>query len=257
MTEVVASADRQTTVDVTPDVGGTATERELPAAPTIRGALRLAGSDFYFNSWRLVPSNLVWGAGLLLLLVLAGTGALLPALALTPLLAFPGLGLFHLAGLIGRGNGASIGEGFAAWRLLWRRAVALGVATTGLGLMFVTNITVGALRQDVIGVAIATAAGWGLLAMLVVSCVLWPLATDPARTNRSLRDLVGLALRLTLAYPVRFLALGLVIAAIVALSTIAFVAILSVSVGLVALVATRFVLPAADRLEARLATREA
>jgi uncharacterized membrane protein YesL len=253
MTDAVARADRAA-VDLTAD-GATGAGHELPAAPTIRGALRLAGSDFYFNSWRLVPSNLVWGGGLLVLLVLGGIGPVLPALALTPLLAFPAVGLFHLAGLISRGNGVSIGEGFAAWRMLWRRALGLGLATTGLGLMFVTNITVGVLREDVIGVAIATAAGWGLLALLVVSCVLWPLATDPARTERTLSDLVALALRLTLAYPVRFLALGLVIAAIVAISTVAFVAILSVSVGFVALVATRFVLPAADRLEARLATR--
>jgi hypothetical protein len=238
-------------VDRTADAG-TETERELPAAPTIRGALRLAGSDFYFNSWRLVPSNLVWGAGLLLLLVLGATGAVLSALAFMPLLAFPALGLFHLAGLISRGNGVSIGEGFAAWRLLWRRALGLGLATTGLAVVFVTNITVGLLREDVIGVAIATSAGWGLLALLVVSCVLWPLATDPARIGWPMRDLVGLALRLTLAHPVRFLALALVIAAIVAISTIAFVAILSVSVAFVALVAARFVLPAADRLEARL-----
>jgi hypothetical protein len=252
MTDALAGADR-TTVDLGPDDRSEA-ERALPAAPTIRGVLRLAGSDFYFNSWRLVPSNLVWGAGLLLVLVVAGIGAVLPALALTPLLAFPALGLFHLAGLIARGRGVSIGEGFAAWRLLWRRALGLGLATTGLGVMFVTNITVGILREDVIGIAIATAAGWGLLALLVVSCVLWPLATDPERTERPLRDIVALALRLTLAYPVRFLALGLVITAIVAISTVAFVAILSVSVGFVALVAARFVLPAADRLEARLET---
>jgi hypothetical protein len=253
MTEAVARPDRAA-ADLTPD-GGTETGRDLPAAPTIRGALRLAGSDFYFNSWRLVPSNLVWGAGLLLLLLLGGVGGVLPALVLTPLLAFPALGLFHLAGLISRGNGVSIGDGFASWRRLGRRALGLGLATTGLGVMFVTNITVGVLREDVIGIAIATAAGWGLLALFVVSCVLWPLATDPARTERSLRDVAALAVRLTLAYPVRFLGLGLVVAAIVAISTVAFVAILSVSVGFVALLATRFVLPAADRLEARVETR--
>ena len=32
---------------------------KLPAAPTLRGALRESISDFYFNSWRLIPANLI------------------------------------------------------------------------------------------------------------------------------------------------------------------------------------------------------
>ena len=50
--------------------------------------------------------------------------------------------------------------------------------------------------------------------------------------------------------------LGLLLLVIVAISTIAFVALLTFAVAFSALVAARFVLPAADRLEARLAGPE-
>src|SRR5665811_1261398 len=62
-----------------------------PAAPRLGGALRGAAIDFYFNSWRLVPANLAWSAGLVAILALAATVSLL-ALLLVPLLALPTVG---------------------------------------------------------------------------------------------------------------------------------------------------------------------
>jgi hypothetical protein len=50
---------------------------------------------------------------------------------------------------------------------------------------------------------------------------------------------------------VRFGALGVVIAAILVASTLAFAALVTISVAYCALVACRYVLPAADRLDAR------
>jgi hypothetical protein len=47
--------------------------------------------------------------------------------------------------------------------------------------------------------------------------------------------------------------LGLILAALLVVSTIAIVALVTVSVGFSALVASRYVLPAADRLESQLA----
>ena len=70
-----------------------------PAAPRLGGALRGAAIDFYFNSWRLVPANLAWSAGLVAILALAATVSLL-ALLLVPLLALPTVGIYRLAALI-------------------------------------------------------------------------------------------------------------------------------------------------------------
>jgi hypothetical protein len=58
-----------------------------------------------------------------------------------------------------------------------------------------------------------------------------------------------------LAHPLRFAGLGAALAAFLALSTVLIVALATISVAFSALVASRFVLPAADRLEARLASQ--
>jgi len=58
--------------------------------------------------------------------------------------------------------------------------------------------------------------------------------------------------RLRERYALLWLLTGLVLLALLVLSTIAFVALLTVSVAFSALVAARYVLPAADRLETAL-----
>jgi uncharacterized membrane protein YesL len=234
-------------------IGGTndGVERGPVPAPRLGSAFRSAASDFYFNSWRLVPANLVWAAGLLLLLLLGGTGNPLLALLLAPLLAFPTFGLFRLAALIQRGNGVSAGDAFATWRTAWPRILALGVGFVMVGVVFLTNMAMGLVRQDVFGVAIATAAVWGAVAMVVVGVILWPLAADPSRSDRPFREIVRLAALLGIAFPLRFGALSLLILVVLAISTVAFVALLTIGIAFIALVSARYVLPAADRLEAR------
>ena len=66
-----------------------------------------------------------------------------------------------------------------------------------------------------------------------------------------------LAALLAFAHPVRLGALALVLLVILAASTVVFAALVTVSVALCAFIACRYVLPAADRLEARLAGRDA
>lgn len=226
-------------------------DRGPVGAPSLGSALRQAASDFYYNSWRLVPANLVWAAGFLLLLLLAGTGNSLYAMALAPLLAFPTFGLFAMAAMIHRGNGVSTTASFGTWRRMWPRILVLGVVLVGAAVVFVTNVAVGILRQDVVGIAIATAAAWGLLSMVVLAGIVWPLAADPDRAGRPFHDVVKLATLLAFAFPIRFGALSLLLLVILAISTALFVALLTVGIAFVALLATRYVLPAADRFEAR------
>ena len=56
-------------------------------APGLGRALRDAAVDLYYHSVRLVPANLVWGAALVLVMILASQGAWLGALLASSLLA--------------------------------------------------------------------------------------------------------------------------------------------------------------------------
>ena len=73
-----------------------------PAATTrLGGAIRASFSDYYFNSMRLVPANVVWGAGLVGIVLVALVWPL-GGLLLLPLLALPTAGIFRLAARIVR-----------------------------------------------------------------------------------------------------------------------------------------------------------
>lgn len=225
-------------------------EGQLPPAPRLGHSLREGAADFYFNSWRLVPANLIWGAAVIGL----GVGAsVAPSwLILAPLLAFPTAGIFRIAALIGRGEPASFWDGLAAWRAYVVPVLLLGAALAGCAALFLGNIAFGIVSGSPVGWAIATLAFWGLAATWVMAWTAWPLLLDPRRADQPARHRLRTAGLLILAFPRRMAGLALVVLAIVLVSTVAFVALLTVSVAFCALAATRYVLPAADRLEAGL-----
>ena len=99
----------------------------LPQPPTLRGALRDSISDFYFNSWRLVPANLLWGLGLARRL----PGRLIwwpLALVLAPLLCLPLVTMHRIGGRIVRGGDVSLSDGLRAWREVGVAAVVVGAS---------------------------------------------------------------------------------------------------------------------------------
>jgi uncharacterized membrane protein YesL len=226
-------------------------QETLPATPGLRGGIRRALQEFYFNSWRLVPANLVWGAGLLGLYVVAGVA---PALAIVvlPLLALPTVGLFRLGALIARDEPAALSDAFGAWRRFGAAALVVGTAAVVALIVFGANVVTGAASGGVLGWGLATLAGWGLAMTGLVLLAAWPLLVDPWRAELSLRARLRLAALMALAFPGRLVALGLLCAIILAVSTVAFAALVMVSVAFVAMLAAMVVLPAADRLEARL-----
>lgn len=225
-------------------------EPVLPAAPSLRGALRASFTDFYFNSVRLVAANLLWGLGLILLYVVALAWPI-GAIVLAPLLALPTVGIFRIAALIVRGEPVSFWDGLAAWRRLLGPALGAGVAGVAAVIVFGSNFVTGLLSNEVVGWAFATFAAWALAVTWVAAFAFWPLLVDPARAAEPPLRRSRLAGLLVLAHPVRLGALGVVIAAILVASTIAFAALVTISVAYCALVACRYVLPAADRLDAR------
>jgi hypothetical protein len=226
----------------------------LPSPPSLRAALRAAATDFYFHSWRLLPANILWAA--VVLGILAAALLLPPLILLAPLAALPIAGIFRMATRIVRGESVSFWDGLDAWRGEVRPALALG---TGLVVALVVlgfNVVSGLVSDGLLGWALATLAFWGLVAAWLYAWVAWPILLDPARVTSPARQRLRLAALLVLAHPLRVGALGLVLLVLCVASAVAMVPLLTVSVAFSALVSARYVLPAADRLEARLVIRD-
>jgi uncharacterized membrane protein YesL len=221
----------------------------VPEAPRLSRALREAGLDFYFNSWRLLPANGIWGLGLVAILVVPV--GLIIAVALLSLLAIPTAGIYRMAALIARGDSVSLWDGLRAYRDHLGTALVMGVATMLLLAVLVFNVVNGLSQGTFVGFALATAAGWGLVFLVIFLVTAWPVLIDPRREDLTVRQRLRLAVLLMLAHPLRVGALAAVVVIITVVSTILFAALVTVSVAYVALLSCRYVLPAADRLEGR------
>lgn len=224
-------------------------ELVLPDPPRLSGALREAAVDFYFNSWRLVPANVVWGA--LLLLILFGSAIWLPIAALAPVLALPVAGMHAMAALITRGEPVSFHDFLAALRRWAASAFGLGIVATVLAVVFTANVFIGLDDGGVIGWTFSAFALYADIALAMFLVAAWPLLVDPRRQKVPLRRRLWLAALVGLAHPGRIFVLTATIVALLVVSTVLLAALLTVSVAYVSLVATRYVLPAADRLEGR------
>ncbi len=203
------------------------------------------GERFEYDFWRLVTANVAWGVGVLALLAAAGRAPLVIVLA--PLLALPTVGVFRVAALIARDEPVATVDGFRAWRTLGGRALVLGTALLVAGFVFTTNLMTGIQGGGLMGWSLATFAGWGLVATGLVAVVAWPLVPDPWREELPLRALVRLSVLMALAFPLRPGALLALVTLLLTVSTVALVAVLSVSLRFAALVCCRYVLPATDR----------
>ena len=229
--------------------------RELPEGPSIGGAIRLAAQDGYYHSWRLLPANVVWAV---VAIMIAGLTLFAPpAILLLPLLALPTAGIFRVTTRITRGESVSFWDAVDAWRMDLGPTLVAGSALLGTVVVLGSNVLSGLTSDSPLGWGLATFAGWGLLATWLFAWTLWPILVDPARRDRPAVERARLAGLLVIAHPGRVGMLGVVLAVFLAVSSIAIVALVTVSVAFSALVASRFVIPAADRLEAELAAREA
>jgi hypothetical protein len=224
----------------------------LPRAPTLGGALRAGAGDLFFNSWRAVPVNLAVGVVLILAFVAWANVGLLAGAAVSVLVAPPLAGLFRLGGQATRGLDVNLSDAIDPMRESPVAVLLAGVAFAVATLMLSVNVVTGLLVGGILPWMVSTAAAWGLLAMLVFGFSYWPLAVDPARAGMRPIARARLAALLAFAHPVRLGALAIVLALILAASTVMFAALLTVSVALCAFIACRYVLPAADRLEAQL-----
>ena len=217
------------------------------AGPSLRRAIREALGDLYYHSWRLVPGNVLWSFTALAVLLAVIVSPL--GVAALPVLAIPTAGLFRMTTRIVRGGSVSFWDAVGAWRTELGGTLALGAGLAVAALVLGTNVVTGLVSGTPLGWALATLALWGLVAAWPFAWTVWPIVADPWRAGWPFRERVRLAGVLLLAHPVRIAAMGVALAAFLAASTVAFVALLMISVAIASLVAARYVLPAADRLD--------
>jgi hypothetical protein len=203
----------------------------------------------------MLPANVLWAV---VVLGLVGLAILVPALlVLAPLAALPVAGIFRISTRIVRGESVSFWDGLSAWGTEIRPALALGGGLIAGTIILAFNVISGIFSESLAGWALATLAFWGLVGTWLYAWVAWPILLDPARAGEPARDRLRLAGLLLLAHPFRVGALALALALLLIASTVAVVALVTIGVSFAALVASRYVLPAADRLEARLDARAA
>jgi uncharacterized membrane protein YesL len=222
---------------------------------SLAGALRQALTDFYFNSWRLAPANLVWGVGLIALLI-AGPVSVVGAVILA-LLAIPLVGLHRMAALVARDEPAGFSDFLAGMRRYGVPALAMGAASVFLAFVLTTNIVVGIQLGGPVGWFVSAMALYGDVALAMLLVAFWPLLVDPKRQALSLRGRLAMAAYVVIGRPLRMLALTFVVGLVLAISTVLFAALVMVSVAYVSLVSSRYVLPLADEVEQQLAARRA
>jgi hypothetical protein len=199
-----------------------------------------------------VPANLLAAASIVVVVAVWAAAGLLAAILVAPLVAFPIAGLARLTGFIVRGQDAVLSDAWSGWRSTWRETLALGTASTVATVIFGTNVLVGITAGPTISLFIAVLAGWGLVGTWVYGLVAWPILLDPTRADVPSRERFRLAALLVIAVPLRLLGFALLVGAFLAISTVLFAAAATVSLAFAALVAGRYVLPASDRLAARL-----
>ena len=222
---------------------------------SLAGAIRDGLFDFYHHSIRLVPANVLWGLVLLGLGWLSVVAGLWLAVLGLPLLGLPLVGIYRLAGHIARGEEVVLSDAIGAAREQFLPAlVAAGAIAWSLGLL-AFNVVGGLNSASPLGWVFATVAGWGFVALTIYAVVLWPVLGDPERAAEPARERARLAGYVVLAAPFRMAGLTVVAVALWVVSTIAFAAIVTITVAYVACLSSRVVLPDADRLAARLAQR--
>lgn len=216
---------------------------------TIARAIRQAGIDFYFNSWRFVPANLAWGFAALFVLFLAVAWP--PAIVLVVLLAIPIAGMHRMAALLARGEAASVSDFVEGMRRFGVAAAGVAAGAAILAFVLTTNIVVGFGSGGPLGWFLGATALYGDIAIAMFLVAAWPILVDPRHETAPLRRRLQLAALVVIGRPGRLFLLTVLIVALLALSIVVLAAIVLVSVGYTSILATRWVLPVVDELEAR------
>jgi uncharacterized membrane protein YesL len=216
---------------------------------TIGGAIRHAAVDFYYNSWRFVPANVAWALTLLAVLAFASVWA--PGIVLLVLVAAPLAGLHRMAARLTRGEAASLADFAEGTRKFGLRAIGIAAGAAILATVLGTNFIVGFGSNSPLGWFLGASALYGLVALAMYVVALWPVLVDPSHESASLRRRLQVAGLVLLGRPGRLFLVTVLVVAVLVLSTVLIAGIVLFGVAYASLLASRWVLPAADALEAR------
>jgi len=220
-----------------------------PRGTGLAAAFRAAAVDFYYQSIRLVPANLLWGLAFLAWLVVTVSTGPLVTLATAPLVAVPWVGVVRLAALTARGQDVVLSDVGTAIRRFGLVALASGAVLALAVAILASNAYLGASLGGPVGWGLTTLSLTGLISLWVLSWPYWVLLVDPEREDLPLRSRARLAALLVVAAPGRLAWLSLLLAVLLLVSTVAFVAVLTIAPAYAALVSARYCLPLSDRLE--------
>jgi hypothetical protein len=226
-----------------------------PSSPGIAASFRAAATDFYYQSIRLVPANLLWGGSFVLWLVVAVATGPLVTLLTAPLVAVPYVALARLAALTVRGRDVVLSDVTDAIRRFGLPALVAGALAALAAAILASNAFLGANLGGPAGWVLTTLAATGLIVLWVFGVPFWVLLVDPDREDVPVRARARLAALLVVAAPGRLFWLAFLLAALLLVSTVAFVALLTIAPAYASLVAARYTLPLADRLERWMADR--
>jgi hypothetical protein len=229
-----------------------ANRRALPPAPTLGGAVRAAGSDFYYNSVRLVPANLLWGAGFLAVLFAAVYFGVLALLLLIALLLVPlTAGLMTMAAVLVREKRLFFSDFVDGIRRDFWRNLGLGALQLAVFVVLSADLFFGLQIPNLVGIFLAVSAGYALIILWAYVLVAWPLLLDPIRRGEPASRQLRLGALLLLAHPFRVGAIAIIILVFLAVATFTVAGVAMFALALALLVAAHYVLPTADRLEGR------
>jgi hypothetical protein len=208
--------------------------------------VRQAASDLYYNFASFIPANLIFGVGLIVVIGAAASSPLgwLVIVGLVPLTA----GCMRLATTLVRDGHTDLGDFAGMVRRPWQ-VLAVGGAQLGIALVLVVDLLIGASLESPVGGVLVVSALYGLGILWIYAVVAWPIVLDPLRSDQPLGDRLRLAAMVLVGNPLRMAGLAMIIGLFLMAATVLVAAIVTFALALACLVAARFVLPAADRLE--------
>jgi hypothetical protein len=213
---------------------------------SIPAAAVAAGRDLLDHPGPLILANVAWGA-IALIAWLATSVAAPLGIVLAVVLAWPAAAVAGVAGRVVRGSDLSLGTALR-WPIGRPAVAVLGALTVMCAVVLMVNIQGALGRGDLLGVAFATVAAWGLVALGVVASVAWPLVGDPRRASLGVTETLRLAVAVTLVRTARVVCACLLVWCFLVVSAVLAAAILTVSVSIAALFLARVILPVADTL---------
>jgi len=216
---------------------------------SIARAIRQSAIDFYFNSLRFVPANAAWALGALVVLFLAVSWP--PAIVLVVLLAIPVAGLHRMAALLARGEATSLSDFVEGMRRFGLAATGVATAAAILAFVLTTNMVTGIGSGEPLGWFLGATALYGDIALAMFLVAAWPILVDPKQESAKLRRRLQLAGLVVIGRPGPLFLVTTIVIVVLAASVVILAGIVLVGVAYVSLLATRWVLPAADELEAR------